>query len=338
MSMTLAKTWAFRLLPVVLFVISYYYYSYFVLQGAGVTAKSTALAVSPCGSSHSSKKWAGLDFNVTRNSTLFLKLEDYFWHERSSPLSLPYGMKGSEFLLLKVLAVTASYEMPESISKLDCRTCIVVGNGYTIKNSSLGSIINTYDVVIRLNDAPVRGYEADVGSKTTLRLFYPESASHQPALHNNPDTLMVLVPFKQNDLRWLKEILYDEKRVRKGFWKPPPQIWQGKSSHIRILDPYFLRQTASKLLKIPLLPKWSQRSIHPTTGILAIYMALSYCDVVHITGFGYPLSKNQKDPIHYYGSDTMTAMKNSYHDLSHEAQALKRLEKSGAIQYLLPQS
>lgn len=66
----------------------------------------------------------------------------------------------------------------------------------------------------RLNDAPVRGYENDVGNKTTMRFFYPESASYNPGLHNEPGTLMVLVPFKQQDLRWLKEILYNEKRVQ----------------------------------------------------------------------------------------------------------------------------
>ncbi|KPP63082.1 hypothetical protein Z043_118685 [Scleropages formosus] len=194
--------------------------------------------------------------------------------------------------------------------KLDCRTCVVVGNGYGVKNSSLGPVINKYDI----------------------------SASPNPDAHNDPDTLMVLVPFKQNDLRWLKEILYNEKRVRKGFWKPPPQIWQGKSSHIRILDPYFLYQTASKVLKIPVQPKGKEKPVHPTTGILAIYVALSYCDVVHVAGFGYPQSKNQKHPIHYYGSDTMKSMKDSYHDLSHEAEALKRLEDAGLIQYLHPHS
>lgn len=65
----------------------------------------------------------------------------------------------------------------------------------------------------RLNDSPVRGYEDDVGNKTTMRFFYPESASYNPTVNNEPDTIMVLVPFKQQDLRWLKEILYDEKRV-----------------------------------------------------------------------------------------------------------------------------
>lgn len=60
----------------------------------------------------------------------------------------------------------------------------------------------------------MRGYEEDVGNKTTMRFFYPESASYNPGLHNEPGTLMVLVPFKQQDLRWLKEILYNEKRVQ----------------------------------------------------------------------------------------------------------------------------
>ncbi|XP_018604202.2 CMP-N-acetylneuraminate-beta-galactosamide-alpha-2,3-sialyltransferase 4-like isoform X2 [Scleropages formosus] len=327
--------WCLRLLPVVFFLL-WYYYCYF-LKSCGVISKSPVPRKSFC-ENLSPKKWETLDFNIARANSLFLKLEDFFWQQRPSSLPLPYGLKGSELFLLKILAVTASYKMPESISKLDCRTCVVVGNGYGVKNSSLGPVINKYDIVIRLNNAPVRGYENDVGNKSTLRFFYPESASPNPDAHNDPDTLMVLVPFKQNDLRWLKEILYNEKRVRKGFWKPPPQIWQGKSSHIRILDPYFLYQTASKVLKIPVQPKGKEKPVHPTTGILAIYVALSYCDVVHVAGFGYPQSKNQKHPIHYYGSDTMKSMKDSYHDLSHEAEALKRLEDAGLIQYLHPHS
>eukprot|EP00066_Takifugu_rubripes_P017271 XP_011606537.1 PREDICTED: CMP-N-acetylneuraminate-beta-galactosamide-alpha-2,3-sialyltransferase 4 isoform X2 [Takifugu rubripes] len=157
-------------------------------------------------------------------------------------------MKGSELMLLKVLAVIPNYEIPAKIENLECRTCVVIGNGFAIKNSSLGNRINKYDVVIRLNEGPVRDYEDDVGNKTTMRFFYPESASHNPDLHNDPDTLMVLVPFKQQDLRWLKEILYNEKRVRRGFWRPPPQVWLGDVSKIRVLDPHFLHQTAEMLL------------------------------------------------------------------------------------------
>lgn len=65
----------------------------------------------------------------------------------------------------------------------------------------------------RLNNAPVAGYEGDVGSKTTMRLFYPESAHFNPKVENNPDTLLVLVAFKAMDFHWIETILSDKKRV-----------------------------------------------------------------------------------------------------------------------------
>lgn len=117
----------------------------------------------------------------------------------------------------------------------------------------------------RLNDAPVRGYEDDVGNKTTMRLFYPESASYNPSMHNDPDTLMVLVPFKQQDLRWLKEILYDEKRVLDVcvhthtplFYLLP---WYLPSSHA-------VTKYAESMAALPNLLEtfqlWSQQPQHP---------------------------------------------------------------------------
>ncbi|XP_031429452.1 CMP-N-acetylneuraminate-beta-galactosamide-alpha-2,3-sialyltransferase 4 isoform X3 [Clupea harengus] len=289
MYLKVAKTWCIRLVPLVLLLISYYCFTFYV-QSNGSTIKFPAPTKSLCEEwMGQGKKWESLNFtSITRKTDLFLKLEDFFWQQHLSTLALPYGIKGSESLLLKILAVTANYKMPSTIDNLECRTCVVIGNGFAIKNSSLGAAINKYDVVFRLNDGPVRGYEQDVGNKTTLRIFYPESAFYNPSLHNNPDTLLVLVPFKQQDLRWLKEILYNEKR----------------------------------------------KLFHPTTGILTVFMALNYCDVVHIAGFGYPKVKDQKQPIHYFGSSTMTAMKDSYHDLGREAQILRKLEEAGAILYL----
>lgn len=52
-----------------------------------------------------------------------------------------------------------------------------------------------------------------MGSKTTMRLFYPESAHFNPKVENNPDTLLVLVAFKAMDFHWIETILSDKKRV-----------------------------------------------------------------------------------------------------------------------------
>uniref|UniRef100_A0A3P9ICB6 CMP-N-acetylneuraminate-beta-galactosamide-alpha-2,3-sialyltransferase 4 n=1 Tax=Oryzias latipes TaxID=8090 RepID=A0A3P9ICB6_ORYLA len=262
-------------------------------------------------------------FRINKTTKLFLTLEDFFWKEYVSQLHLPYGPTGSELMLLKVLAATANYDMPAHIEELECKTCVVVGNSFAIKHTSLGNVINKYDVVIRLNDAPVRGFEKDVGNKTTMRIFYPESATYNPGLHNEEDTLMVLVPFKTNDLRWLKEILYDEKRDRRGFWRPPPLLWLVDRSKVRVLDPFFMHQTRKQLF-------------HPTTGFLAVFVALNYCDVVHLAGFGYPPKRDQHQPIHYFDHNSMKAMMNSPHDIIHEARVLKKLEDLGVLKYLHP--
>ncbi|XP_048418289.1 CMP-N-acetylneuraminate-beta-galactosamide-alpha-2,3-sialyltransferase 4 isoform X4 [Stegostoma tigrinum] len=205
--------------------------------------------------------------NFTRNTQLFLSLNDIWWIQKNPAINeLPYGVKGSEQSINKILA-RIQYDMPESISRLICKRCVIVGNGYTLKNSSLGETINEYDVVIRINDAPVRGYEKDVGSKTTLRFFYPESAAKDPNTENNPSTLLVFLPFKQVDAQWLREIVYDEKRFRKGFWRAPPLIWEANPSNIRILNPYYIHQAATKLLNMPLKlpPKSKQNSEHNVT-------------------------------------------------------------------------
>ncbi|XP_069750523.1 CMP-N-acetylneuraminate-beta-galactosamide-alpha-2,3-sialyltransferase 4 [Narcine bancroftii] len=266
--------------------------------------------------------------NFTRNPELFLNLNNVFWKEKRTLIhELPYGIKGIEQAINRILA-KIHYDMPENVRRLACKRCIIIGNGYTMRNSSLGEMINNYDVVIRLNDAPVRGYEKDVGNKTTLRFFYPESAGLKPKVENNPNTLLVFLPFKQVDVRWLSAILYNEKRTSKGFWKPPPLVWETNPTNIRILNPYYIHQAGTKLLNIPL-----KKQVHPTSGFLAITVALNYCDEVHVAGFGYPVA-HQDTPIHYYDKITMKAMTNSEHNITHEQLFLKKLVEAGAIKYL----
>uniref|UniRef100_A0A8C5QA51 ST3 beta-galactoside alpha-2,3-sialyltransferase 4 n=1 Tax=Leptobrachium leishanense TaxID=445787 RepID=A0A8C5QA51_9ANUR len=230
----------------------------------------------------------------SRDHPVFLQLSDYFWVKNQSFYQLPYGTKGSEELLMKFLALTSSYQVPPEIERLPCRRCVVVGNGHRLRNSSLGEVINKYDVVIRLNNAPVHKYQKD-------------SADFDLHLDNNPDSLMVLVPFKPLDIQWMKVLLNNEKRVNKGFWKIPPILWDGDPQNIRILNPYYMAVTASKILGCnetqmkKLKPK-------PTTGMLAITFALHFCDMVHIAGFGYPASTNKKQPIHYYETVTLKSM------------------------------
>ncbi|XP_027387599.1 CMP-N-acetylneuraminate-beta-galactosamide-alpha-2,3-sialyltransferase 4 isoform X2 [Bos indicus] len=286
----------------------------------------------PCLQGEAEKMVSKLFGNYSREQPFFLQLKDYFWVKTPSLYELPYGTKGSEDLLLRVLAIT-SYSIPESIQSLKCRRCVVVGNGHRLRNSSLGEAINKYDVVIRLNSAPVAGYEQDVGSKTTMRLFYPESAHFNPKVEDNPDTLLVLVAFKAMDFHWIESILSDKKRVRKGFWKQPPLIWDVNPKQIRILNPFYMEIAADKLLSLPIHQPHKIKQ-KPTTGLLAITLALHLCDLVHIAGFGYPDAHQKKQSIHYYEYITLKSMMWSGHNVSQEALAIKRMLEIGAVKNL----
>ncbi|RXN34617.1 CMP-N-acetylneuraminate-beta-galactosamide-alpha-2,3-sialyltransferase 1-like protein [Labeo rohita] len=93
-----------------------------------------------------------------------------------------------------------------------CRTCAVVGNSGNLLGSYYGPVIDNHDFVFRMNKAPVQGYEKDVGSRTTHRIMYPESATH---LDNN--THLVLLPFKILDIQWITSALTDGSIKRTRF-------------------------------------------------------------------------------------------------------------------------
>ncbi|MEQ2301217.1 hypothetical protein AMECASPLE_033659, partial [Ameca splendens] len=81
-----------------------------------------------------------------------------------------------------------------------CRTCALVGNSVNLKGSGYGRLIDNQDIIIRMNFGPTKGYEKDVGTSTTYRVMYPESA-----MDLNNSTHLVLFPFKIQDLDWLNK-------------------------------------------------------------------------------------------------------------------------------------
>lgn len=60
--------------------------------------------------------------------------------------------------------------------------------------------------ITRLNNAPVAGFERDAGSRTTIRLIYPEGAPHL-AHEYQKTTMVALVVFKSLDLDWLTSVI-----------------------------------------------------------------------------------------------------------------------------------
>lgn len=171
-----------------------------------------------------------------------LDIPVFVQQERPWDLSPPLGLQGTEEHLALALASLPQPGLPPSLRREgSCRRCVVVGNGGVLHGSHLGSHIDQYDIIIRyvclcqtygkklwrryttstkhdqfhrcifisvhrMNNAPVPGFERDAGSRTTIRLMYPEAAPHSANEYKNT-TMVALVVFKSLDLDWLTSVV-----------------------------------------------------------------------------------------------------------------------------------
>uniref|UniRef100_A0A8C2ZT62 CMP-N-acetylneuraminate-beta-1,4-galactoside alpha-2,3-sialyltransferase n=1 Tax=Cyclopterus lumpus TaxID=8103 RepID=A0A8C2ZT62_CYCLU len=243
----------------------------------------------------------------------------------------PFGFKTQERIIDSILTATKNYGLGEELDSLSCKKCIVVGNGGILFNKSLGSRIDDYDVVVRLNEAPVSSYGKDVGTKTTIRITYPEGAIQKPDNYEK-DSLFVFSAFKPLDFKWLRQMVFKEKlRGTEGFWKSVAHYVPREPTEMRILNPYFIQEAAFQFIGLPFNNGLMGKGNIPTLGTVAITMALHNCDEVAVAGFGYDMNTPHA-PLHYYETVKMSAIKESWtHNISKEKEFLRKLVKANII-------
>eukprot|EP00899_Mesostigma_viride_P026717 jgi/Mesvir1/722/Mv17329-RA.1 len=219
-------------------------------------------------------------------------------------------------------------------------TCAVVGSGRRLKGARHGPEIDAADVVIRMNAAPVQGYEADVGRRTSLRLVFPKSLlSYHNAVQRGkgggegepPPDLYVMrcEPWCVPMLQYLS----------KGLPVPTKVLLR---NHIRnnytadVTD----RLVMATMATFDLARAFTAKK--PTTGSLAVSLALLVCERVALYGFGQP---GEVLYGYYYergypgvkgaevAADTnnLLAAGAKKHDFSGEWQAWKRLQDAGLL-------
>ncbi|XP_068456943.1 ST3 beta-galactoside alpha-2,3-sialyltransferase 3b isoform X1 [Clinocottus analis] len=243
----------------------------------------------------------------------------------------PFGFKTQERIIDSILTAMKNYGLGEELDSLGCKRCIIVGNGGILFNKSLGSRIDDYDVVVRLNEAPVSGYGKDVGTKTTIRITYPEGAIQKPDNYEK-DSLFVFSAFKPLDFKWLRQMVFKEKlRGTEGFWKSVAHYVPREATEMRILNPYFIQEAAFQFIGLPFNNGLMGKGNIPTLGTVAITMALHNCDEVAVAGFGYDMNTPHA-PLHYYETVKMSAIKESWtHNISKEKEFLRKLVKGNII-------
>ncbi|XP_014867741.1 PREDICTED: CMP-N-acetylneuraminate-beta-1,4-galactoside alpha-2,3-sialyltransferase isoform X5 [Poecilia mexicana] len=283
-----------------------------------------------CKPGYAAAKMTSIYPKFVKKAPMFLD-RNFKQHTKIKNYLPPFGIKTQERIIDNILTETKSFGLGEDLDSLSCKRCIIVGNGGILYNKSLGSRIDEYDVVVRLNGAPVADYKRDVGTKTTLRITYPEGAIQKSEQYEG-DSLFVFSAFKPIDFKWLKNMVFKEKLSRMdGFWKSVAQHVPRKPAEMRILNPYFIQEAAFQFIGLPFNNGLMGKGNIPTLGTVAITMALHNCDEVAVAGFGYDMTSPQA-PLHYYESVKMSAIKESWtHNIAKEKEFLRKLVKANVI-------
>ena len=84
--------------------------------------------------------------------------------------------------------------------------------------------------------------------------------------------------------QWFRHMIFNTPIPKsEKFWAPVAQHVPRKPADMRILNPYFIKEVSLQLIGLPnnkCVPKWGKNANIPTTGVVAITMALHHCAVV----------------------------------------------------------
>uniref|UniRef100_A0A3P8T7C7 Lactosylceramide alpha-2,3-sialyltransferase n=1 Tax=Amphiprion percula TaxID=161767 RepID=A0A3P8T7C7_AMPPE len=291
----------------------------------GLLNRSASLLSDPC-----QPRWCLDHLKPLSCSAGLLDIPVFVQQDRPWNLSPPLGLQGSEEHLALALASLPQPGLPPSLKREgSCRRCVVVGSGGVLHGSHLGSHIDQYDIIIRLNNAPVDGFERDAGSRTTIRLMYPEGAPHS-ANEYKKTAMVALVVFKSLDLDWLTSVITKQPLSfwsKMWFWREVVDDIPLTPESFKILHPEIIHKTGQVLQTYTL----KQGNMVPTLGASAVVLALQLCDQVSLAGFGYDM-QHPGARLHYYEAIRMDAMKAQVvHDVSAEKRFLRDLVSARAV-------
>lgn len=196
-----------------------------------------------------------------------------------------------------------------------CRTCAVVGNSGNLRGSHYGRLIDHHASVFRINFGKTKGFEEDVGDRTTHRAMYPESAM---SLDNS--THLVLFPFKIKDLEWLIGALTTGSNVQ-SYAAVKRKISANKNL-VMVVNPAFLKYVHQSWLQ--------SKGRYPSTGFMTVILALHICDEVSVFGFGADGDGNWS---HYWEVLRNKNLRTGPHPGSVEFDMILELDKQGILTF-----
>ncbi|KAF6299839.1 ST6 N-acetylgalactosaminide alpha-2,6-sialyltransferase 2 [Rhinolophus ferrumequinum] len=274
---------------------------------------------------------------------------DLFTQELWDSLSqhkAPYGWQG---LSRQAIASTLSLLNGSESAQLfvsreqppDCIRCAVVGNGGILNGSHQGQNIDAHDYVFRLNGAVTKGFEDDVGTKTSFYGFTVNTMKNSlisywklgfTSVPQGQDLRYIFIPSDIRDYVMLRSAILGvpvPEGPDKGDW---PQTYFGpeaSASKFKLLHPDFISYLTERFLKSKLINTKFGDLYMPSTGALMLLTALHTCD--QVSAYGFITSNYWKFSDHYFERIKKPLIFYANHDLSLEAALWRDLHGAGIL-------
>uniref|UniRef100_A0A3Q3MFC1 alpha-N-acetylgalactosaminide alpha-2,6-sialyltransferase n=1 Tax=Labrus bergylta TaxID=56723 RepID=A0A3Q3MFC1_9LABR len=223
----------------------------------------------------------------------------------------------------------------------ECVRCAVVGNGGILNNSKKGEEIDSHHYVFRTNGAIIKGFEQDVGSRTTHYTFTTTTLSNSYKRYKglgfkgpplSKETRYVMLPSHERDYLMVKAAV-THTRVERGRdrGKDPTKMF-GKdvsAKKLKMLHPDFMRYLRNRFLHSKYLTARNARNYRPSTGAVMLLAALHTCDEVSAYGFMTP--GYEKFSRYYYDKGLRPVGFTTNHDLKMELVLWQQLHQAGLM-------
>ncbi|KAJ8345929.1 hypothetical protein SKAU_G00301220 [Synaphobranchus kaupii] len=271
-----------------------------------------------------------------------------------------HGWRGVSFLdlvdTLSALNTSANRVMfddwDQRAQGSSCIRCAVIGNGGILRGSEKGQEIDRHHYVFRVNGAVIKGFEEDVGSRTSFYTFSTNTMrnsmrSYARAGFRGPpkseETRYIFLPDQGRDYTLLQAVATQTQtqtqvKKRPGRSKSPPSYF-GKNAtamKFKIYHPDFIRYIQNRFLHSRLLKGRFRDWYRPTTGGVMLMAAMHTCDQVDAYGFITPDYKSYSD--HYYDKSFHRLRFYANHDMSLEMKVWQKLHEAGLINLYMRKS
>ncbi|GJQ82191.1 ST6Gal [Trypoxylus dichotomus] len=194
-------------------------------------------------------------------------------------------------------------------------SCAIISSAGSSTKSSNGKLIDSYNLVLRFNNAPTKGFENDVGKRTTLRILNSQVMSKDEFKFLNSKmfrNITILAWDPTNYTASLEDWLAHPEfnlfpnyiEYRKNF--PRAKIYIVNPRTIWKVWDYLQRNAPNRLRRNP-----------PSSGFVGLVFLLSHCDFVDF--FEYVPSVRITKRCHYYEpEDNASCTFGVWHPLSAE--------------------